>query len=977
MSNQVENPDSRRELNQNTVISGIENNEETIDSIRQRADLGDAEAQVEIGIKYFEGKSVETDYAEALKYFKLSADQGNSRGQFLLGGMYLKGVGVTQNYEDAFKYFKLSAEQGNSEAQFCVGALYKAGKGITKDYKEAIKYFKLSADQGHKDAKKALNELELKVASSLENSKTKENDIKENNDSIEQNTPKKQKATSVDERISQLQKEYKFNPTAARVEIFLRDNPFIIVIFAVGIIAYIYYSYNEPQNTKSAPQVVVSQSSSTDNNSPQKTVTQATSTNNNMASTELDGIKSLIRAGNYTESSNRLKILVEQGNKEAEQLLFGTACMLFVGKNHEGKTIETNLPLVAKNLKFLVERGNTDAQLTLFTVAMAWFEGKTIENKNKNIESRTVETNYTEATNCLIFLADKGNKEAKTQAINLLFVQGLGLCIGQNFPKKEIIEKNIPEGVKLIKLANSYNTPEVQKLMKDIYEGAENGDRDSKEIVTALKVDSLLSESNNNPYAIKGAFSVGISLILGKKLFENGEIIEKNISEGVIIIKLVNSYNIPEIQEIMKKIYSSAENGDPDAQEIVRALNNENLSFQIPMEETQAYKDFMKELKDNPKSVSEQRKENATSYKISVDLKPSDGLEALKISKMVQEFYSNYFINEIIRNEPANWFVTEHRVVPSTRRILRLLSYVDWSADYIIRGNDIPLIWKISNVVINNDLAEVKIKRFWSENDNESEEIVIICKKINGNWLIDDIVDLNVNSSAKKSFYSFFNRNQNLAVVKGKKLPVYSKVYGERAISFYDTNNRILALFKSDSKNSFNIDFEAGTNLSGKIDSNNMDSDWSVNTENVIPFNFFNKIRKGESKYLAYIVLGEPSEDSSNKLFYSPDDYISYDKDGKITSWNGFEDLKEFFDDNTGLNNQNIGFVNAKSSINLRKEPNTKSEKVCGLSYDTQVMILDYNGPKATFENITSNWYLITDGTKVGWAFGGFIRKEN
>ncbi len=39
-------------------------------------------------------------------------------------------------------------------------------------------------------------------------------------------------------------------------------------------------------------------------------------------------------------------------------------------------------------------------------------------------------------------------------------------------------------------------------------------------------------------------------------------------------------------------------------------------------------------------------------------------------------------------------------------------------------------------------------------------------------------------------------------------------------------------------------------------------------------------------------------------------------------------------------------------------------------------MILVSNSPQATFEKITSNWYLITDGTKVGWSFGGFINKE-
>lgn len=400
--------------------------------------------------------------------------------------------------------------------------------------------------------------------------------------------------------------------------------------------------------------------------------------------------------------------------------------------------------------------------------------------------------------------------------------------------------------------------------------------------------------------------------------------------------------------------------------------NNTNISFQIPMEETQAYKEFMRDIKDENKKVSEQRKENASTFKVSIDLKPSNGVEALNIAKIVQEFYSNYLINEVIRGEPANWLAKEHRVMPATRVILRMLSYIDWDGDHIICGNDIPLVWKISKVDISNDKAKVAINRFWSEDSNEPEKITIHCKKINDKWFIEDI------DEDKNYFYSFFNNNMNLAVVKGNKLPIYSEKFGERSISFYDSNNRILLLSKSDSKNSFYIDPSGGSILSNKFDSvsDYADANWSVNIENVIPFNFFNKIKKGEDKYLAYIVLGEPAEDSSNKLFYSPNDYISYDNDGKITSWTGFEDFKDFFDDGTGSNNQIIGYINAKSGINLRKEPSTKAEKVCGLAFNTKVMILDTNGPQATFEKITSNWYLITDGTKVGWAFGGFIRKE-
>ncbi len=72
-------------------------------------------------------------------------------------------------------------------------------------------------------------------------------------------------------------------------------------------------------------------------------------------------------------------------------------------------------------------------------------------------------------------------------------------------------------------------------------------------------------------------------------------------------------------------------------------------------------------------------------------------------------------------------------------------------------------------------------------------------------------------------------------------------------------------------------------------------------------------------------------------------------------------------------NNKTIGVITAKSGVNARKEPNTKSQKVGSFAYNKEVTILDTNGPKQTIENITSNWYKVTDGEVTGWCFGGFV----
>lgn len=93
-----------------------------------------------------------TEKKEAFKYLKLYADQGDAEAQLDVGNCYAEGRGIKQSYKDAFKYYKLSANQGNADAQFCVGQCWAEGKGTEQSQKEAFKYYKLSADQGNVDA---------------------------------------------------------------------------------------------------------------------------------------------------------------------------------------------------------------------------------------------------------------------------------------------------------------------------------------------------------------------------------------------------------------------------------------------------------------------------------------------------------------------------------------------------------------------------------------------------------------------------------------------------------------------------------------------------------------------------------------------------------------------------------------------------------------------------------------------------------
>jgi len=70
------------------------------------AKSGDAEAQYNLGVMYFEGQDVPQNYTEAMKWFKKSADQGYAKAEFNLGLIYSQGKGVIQDYDEAVKWFK-------------------------------------------------------------------------------------------------------------------------------------------------------------------------------------------------------------------------------------------------------------------------------------------------------------------------------------------------------------------------------------------------------------------------------------------------------------------------------------------------------------------------------------------------------------------------------------------------------------------------------------------------------------------------------------------------------------------------------------------------------------------------------------------------------------------------------------------------------------------------------------------------------
>lgn len=87
------------------------------------AELGDVEAQYNLGVMYDEGAGVEQDLAIAADWYRKAAEQGFIDAQTNLGMMYYYGHGVTCDYHEAAKWFQLAADQGDSEASRYLGKI--------------------------------------------------------------------------------------------------------------------------------------------------------------------------------------------------------------------------------------------------------------------------------------------------------------------------------------------------------------------------------------------------------------------------------------------------------------------------------------------------------------------------------------------------------------------------------------------------------------------------------------------------------------------------------------------------------------------------------------------------------------------------------------------------------------------------------------------------------------------------------------
>ena len=129
---------------------------EDIETLKAKAEQGDAEAQCDLGLRYYSGDGVPKDKAEAINWYHKAAEQGYAKAQFNLALCYYNGEGVPEDKAEAVNWFRKAAEQGDAEAQFNLALCYYNGEGVPEDKAETVKWFRKAAEQGDAEAQYSL-----------------------------------------------------------------------------------------------------------------------------------------------------------------------------------------------------------------------------------------------------------------------------------------------------------------------------------------------------------------------------------------------------------------------------------------------------------------------------------------------------------------------------------------------------------------------------------------------------------------------------------------------------------------------------------------------------------------------------------------------------------------------------------------------------------------------------------------------------
>ncbi len=119
-----------------------------LDRLSALANAGNPNAQLLIGLKYYNGDATAVNMPEAAKWIARAADAHGAMAEYWLGVLYEHGEGVNADAAQSLRWYQAAAEQGNRQAMHNLGIAYAQGTGTAKDYAQAARWFTKAAMLG-------------------------------------------------------------------------------------------------------------------------------------------------------------------------------------------------------------------------------------------------------------------------------------------------------------------------------------------------------------------------------------------------------------------------------------------------------------------------------------------------------------------------------------------------------------------------------------------------------------------------------------------------------------------------------------------------------------------------------------------------------------------------------------------------------------------------------------------------------------
>ena len=137
-------------------IPAPETEEEVVERVNNRADVGDAMAIHNLGCNYASGDyGYPQDHAKALEFYQRARRLGNAASYFSIGVFYTNGDGVEADMKKAIHYWEVAAMRGDAMARHNLGCFEQNTDNVDR----ALKHYIIAARSGRVKSLEAVKDL--------------------------------------------------------------------------------------------------------------------------------------------------------------------------------------------------------------------------------------------------------------------------------------------------------------------------------------------------------------------------------------------------------------------------------------------------------------------------------------------------------------------------------------------------------------------------------------------------------------------------------------------------------------------------------------------------------------------------------------------------------------------------------------------------------------------------------------------------